>query len=175
VAGKTFHYSGSIKSLAFREGPTTLGDRCYRVLIVDDERTIADTLSLIFSASSYETRATYSAEQALKTIAEWSPDLAIIDVVLPLMNGIDLATLLTAQCPDCRLLLFSGQSLTADLLAEAATRGYAFEILAKPVHPTVMLETALNLLVANRGKQAQGAATMEELRLQETGGPPEAK
>ena len=70
---------------------------CYRVLIVDDERTIADTLVLIFSANGYETRASYSAEQALEIIADWLPDLAILDVVLPKMNGVDLAILLTTH------------------------------------------------------------------------------
>jgi DNA-binding NtrC family response regulator len=124
----------------------------HKVLIVDDQRTIADTLALIFSPNGYETRTVYTAEQAIEIIAEWLPDLAIIDVVLPRMHGIDLAILLTARCPACRLLLFSGQSLTVDLLAEAATKGYKFDILAKPVHPTVMLETALNLLVANQSK-----------------------
>jgi CheY-like chemotaxis protein len=129
-------------------------DGCrHKVLVVDDERTIADTLAVIFSQSGYETRAAYSSEQALEIIAEWLPDLAIIDVVLPLMNGIDLAILLRAQCPTCRLLLFSGQSITVDLLADAATKGYKFDILAKPVHPTVMLETALNSLVANQSTQ----------------------
>jgi DNA-binding response OmpR family regulator len=131
-----------------------VNDRGHKVLIVDDKRTIADTLDLIFSANGYETRAAYSAEQALEIVAEWLPDLAIVDVVLPLMNGIDLAILLTAQYPTCRLLLFSGQSLTADLLAEAEIRGYKFEILAKPVHPTEILERALNLLVANQSKKA---------------------
>ena len=124
----------------------------HKVLIVDDERTISDTLALIFSNGGYETRAAYSAEQAIKIITSWLPDLTIIDVILPQMNGIDLAILLTAQCPACRLLLFSGQHLTVDLLADAVKRGYKFDILAKPTHPTEVLETALNLLTANQVK-----------------------
>ena len=124
----------------------------HKVLIVDDERTITDTLALIFSNGGYETRAAYSAEQAIKIIAYWLLDLAIIDVILPQMNGIDLAILLTAQCPACRLLLFSGQQLTVDLLADAVKGGYKFAILAKPAHPTEVLETALNLLTANQMK-----------------------
>jgi DNA-binding NtrC family response regulator len=126
-----------------------VADSRHRVLIVDDERTIADTLALVFSSGGYETQTAYTAEQAIEIIAEWLPDLAIIDVVLPHTNGIDLPILLTAQCPACRVLLFSGQAVTDDLLAEAAKKGYKFEILAKPTHPTVMLETALNLLAAN--------------------------
>jgi DNA-binding NtrC family response regulator len=129
-----------------------------KILLVDDERTIADTLAQIFSTNGYEARAAYSAEQAIEITAEWMPDLAIIDVVLPRMNGIDLAVLLTAQCPACRLLLFSGQSITADLLAEAVTKGHTFDILAKPVHPALLLETAGNLLVPKQSEQSRGPA-----------------
>ncbi|MGA9245472.1 MAG: response regulator [Silvibacterium sp.] len=148
-------------------------DRRHKVLIVDDERTIADTLDLIFSASGYETRAAYSAEQALEILAEWLPDLAIIDVVLPLMNGIDLAILLTAKYPACRPLLFSGQALTAELLAEAAANGHKFDILAKPVHPTELLERTLTLLVANQSKQAKEVGASEALCIPEVDPPPD--
>ena len=99
----------------------------------------------------------HRAEQAIEIVAEWLPDLAIIDVDLPQTNGIDLAILLMAQCPACRVLLFSGEAVTDDLLAEAAKKGYKFEILAKPTHPTVLLETALNLLAANQSKQNSGS------------------
>jgi hypothetical protein len=48
-------------------------------------------------------------------------------------------------------------------LAEAATRGSKFDILAKPTHPTAMLDTALDLLVANQSKQPLAAATSARL------------
>jgi CheY-like chemotaxis protein len=91
----------------------------HKVLVVDDERTIADTLATIFSKRGYDTRKAYSAEQALEIVAQWPPDLAILDVVLPKMYGIDLAILLAEKLPKCETLLFSGQALTADLLTEA--------------------------------------------------------
>jgi DNA-binding NtrC family response regulator len=126
---------------------------CHKVLIVDDERTIADTLAEIFSTRcGYETRAVYTAEEAMNMLAEWYPDLAILDVVLPKMNGIDLAILLTAQYPACQLLLFSGQQCTVDLLEEATRKGYKFDVLAKPSHPTVIIETAARLLAADQNK-----------------------
>jgi CheY-like chemotaxis protein len=138
----------------------------YKVLIVDDERTIADTLSAIFSTSGYDTRPVYSAEQALEIVSQWPPDLAIIDVVLPKMNGIDLAILLTAESPKCQLLIFSGQSITTDLLADAAAKGRIFDILAKPVHPTVMLDTALQMLTAAKAKETRDAAASHGLSLE---------
>jgi DNA-binding response OmpR family regulator len=54
-----------------------------RILVIDDERVIADTLATIFSRSGYESRATYSAESAILVLEKWLPHLAVIDVVLP--------------------------------------------------------------------------------------------
>ena len=120
-----------------------------RVLFVDDERLIADTLAIIFSSQGYETRAVYSAEQALELISDWLPNLAIIDVQLPGMNGIDLAIRLKAECPDCRLSLFSGRASTSDLLEVARQNGHSFDILAKPVPPAEFLAQASHLLYSN--------------------------
>ena len=106
-----------------------------KILIIDDEPTIADTLAVIFSSSGYEARAVYSAEQALEMLEEWRPDLAVIDVVLPGMNGIEFAIFLKASYPACQFLLFSGQPGTSGLLEEAKKKGYLFDILAKPLHP----------------------------------------
>lgn len=117
-----------------------------RILIVDDEQAIADTLALIFRTQHYEARVAYSAERAIETIAEWRPDLAVLDVILPQMNGIDLAIVIKANYSSCHVLLFSGHANTALLLEEAGRKGHQFEVLAKPVHPNIMLERASALL-----------------------------
>ena len=117
-----------------------------KILIVDDESAISDTMALIFRMQHYEARVAYTAERAIEVIAEWRPDLAILDVMLPAMNGIDLAIVIKANYPDCHVLLFSGHTNTAMLLEEAGKKGHQFEVLAKPVHPNVMLERASALL-----------------------------
>ena len=124
--------------------PAVAGAR--KILIIDDEPTIADTLAVIFSSSGYDSRAVYSAEQALEMLEEWRPDLAIIDVVLPGMNGIEFAIFLRASYPACQFLLFSGQPGSSGLLEEARRKGYLFDILAKPLHPTFMLATVSDML-----------------------------
>jgi CheY-like chemotaxis protein len=124
--------------------PVLKGKR--RILIVDDEIAIADTLALIFQSQMYEAQVAYTAEHAIEVIAQWQPDLAILDVMLPEMNGIDLAIVIRANYPSCHVLLFSGHANTAMLLEEAGKKGHQFEVLAKPVHPNVMLERAADLL-----------------------------
>ena len=54
---------------------------------------------------------------------------------MPDMNGIEAAIHIRGFLPACKVLLFSGQAATADLLENARARGHEFEILAKPVHP----------------------------------------
>jgi len=117
-----------------------------RILVVDDEMAIADTLVLIFRTQHYDVQVAYSAERAIELVSTWRPDLAIIDVILPEMNGIDLAIVIKANYPGSHVILFSGHANTTMLLEEAGKKGYQFEVLPKPVHPTVMLERAADLL-----------------------------
>lgn len=120
-----------------------------KVLIVDDERWTSDTLATIFNIAGYEARAAYSAEEALEIIPDWQPALVILDVVLPKMNGIDLAVQLAGRAPSCQILLFSGNPDTAQLARAAAVAGHPFDILEKPVHPDFMLQKASQLLSVN--------------------------
>jgi DNA-binding response OmpR family regulator len=123
-----------------------------KVIIVDDEKIIRESLAAIFRSRGYESKVALSAEQAVEIIAEWQPDLAILDVELPKTNGIDLATALKTSHPACVVLLFSGQPSTTDLLADAAAGGHSFEVMAKPVHPTVLLDKCADLLSVNPRK-----------------------
>jgi DNA-binding NtrC family response regulator len=131
----------------------TVATRKNRLLVVDDERVIADTLALSFSSAGYEARAVYSAEQAISllSIAEWLPNLAVIDVRLPGMHGIDLAILMKAEYPQVHVILFSGQAATADLLDLARSQGHVFDVVAKPVPPREILELIATTLANQPG------------------------
>jgi len=110
-----------------------------KVLVVDDERVIADTLSMILNQSGFESRAVYSGEGALEMAQAFEPDMLISDVIMADLNGIDAAIRIRGLLPSIKILLFSGQAATADLLEKARAQGYEFEILAKPVHPQDLL------------------------------------
>ncbi len=110
-----------------------------KVLVVDDERVIADTLAMILNQSGFDASAVYSGEKALELAATLQPDMFISDVIMADVNGIDAAIRMRAMLPHIKILLFSGQAATADLLEKARSQGYEFEILAKPVHPQDLL------------------------------------
>src|SRR5664279_5661017 len=110
------------------------------VLVVDDERVIADTLAMILSHSGYSPMTAYNAVSALEFARATPPELMISDVMMPGMNGVDLAITVTQEFPGCKVLLFSGQAATFDLLEEARLSGHDFTLLNKPVHPTDLLK-----------------------------------
>jgi len=111
-----------------------------KVLVVDDERVIADTLAMILNKNGFDARPVYSGEKALELAATFEPDMLISDVIMADLNGIDAAIRMRSRLPSIKILLFSGQAATADLLEKARAQGYEFEILAKPVHPQDLLD-----------------------------------
>jgi CheY-like chemotaxis protein len=77
--------------------------------------------------------------EALAAARSESPDLVISDVAMPGISGIELAIQMRAQYPNCKILLFSGQAATLDLLEGARAQGYDFRLLQKPVFPSEFL------------------------------------
>lgn len=115
-----------------------------RVLILDDEKIIANTLALILNRSGFEARAVYNGREAIEAARHLSPDFLISDVVMDGMTGIDAAIQISQLFPACRVILFSGQAATADLLERAEAEGHHFELLTKPVHPRTLIQHLRN-------------------------------
>lgn len=110
-----------------------------KVLVADDEQVIANTLAIILNQAGFEAKAVYSGESAVEIINQFQPNMLISDVIMTGMTGIEAAIKIREKLPTCKILLFSGQAATADLLEKARAQGHEFEILAKPVHPTDLL------------------------------------
>lgn len=110
------------------------------VLIVDDERVIADTLAVILSRNGFRTMTAYNGEDALRLAETHPPDLLLSDMMMgPGINGAELAMELMRIHPLCKVLLFSGHSATRDLLLKSLQAGYYFTLLNKPLHPADLL------------------------------------
>jgi DNA-binding NtrC family response regulator len=119
------------------------------VFVVDDEPIIAFSLAAILKLHGYCATAFTSPREALAAAESRPPDLLISDVFMPGLSGVDLAMLVKAQYPQCRILLFSGQASTQDLLEDARLLGHDFQLLQKPVHPSAMLASIRALAVGS--------------------------
>lgn len=113
--------------------------RSLRVLVIDDERLVADSLSEILKRFDYDAMPCYNGETAIEAARRKCPDVVLSDVMMPRLNGIETVLKIREICPLARVLLLSGNAATADLLKEAQTQGHEFELLAKPLHPEELL------------------------------------
>ncbi len=109
------------------------------IFVVDDEPVIASSLAAILQLNGFSAKFFTCPVEALAAARWESPDLLISDVAMPGISGIDLAVQMRAQYPNCKILLFSGQAATSDLLEGARAQGYDFRLLQKPVHPSEFL------------------------------------
>src|SRR5580704_5627449 len=110
------------------EAPTATNSKP-RVLVADDEQVIANTLAIILNQAGFEARAVYSGEKVIEALDAFLPDMLISDVIMTGMTGIETAIEVRKRLPGCRILLFSGQAATADLLEKARIQGHEFDIL----------------------------------------------
>jgi CheY-like chemotaxis protein len=115
-----------------------------QVLVVDDARVVADTLAQILNQNGFQAFAAYSGEQALQLASAQHFDHLISDVVMDGINGIEAAIAVCGLLPQCTILLMSGNNDTSQLLLEAEGRGHSFDVLAKPIHPLVILDILRN-------------------------------
>jgi DNA-binding NtrC family response regulator len=131
-----------------------------RVLVLDDEHVIADTLTQVLQLQGCDAKQVYTAGDALQALDEDDLDLLITDVALDpdSINGIDVAIYFQRLCPKCKVLLISGHAATTDLLASASARGFDFRLLQKPIHPQDLLQVVCDTL-ANLCRPAESVAT----------------
>ncbi len=111
-----------------------------RVLVVDDEKLIADTITEILEQSGFDAMAAYDGWAAVEVATKFRPDYLLTDVLMPVMNGVELAIAISKMLPEAKILLFSGQAGISDVLLEGHNQGYDFELAAKPIHPEKLIE-----------------------------------
>ena len=117
-----------------------------KVLIIDDEHAIANTLSLVLNREGFRTCTAYSGEAGIHIAETYHPDILISDVFLGGINGIAAAIEVKARVPSCDVLLLSGSVHNAKQLWDPSEGEIPFEILSKPIHPLDLLAKLRSLV-----------------------------
>ncbi|HEY4379592.1 MAG TPA: response regulator [Acidobacteriaceae bacterium] len=119
----------------------------HRVLIVDDEAVIADTLGLIFSKHGFDAKVVYSAEDALQCAREFTPHLLLCDINMPGRSGWDLMSDFSQEFPDCRVLILTGyHSNHARVSEQSLKHRHPVRMLTKPCTPIDVLREVGQML-----------------------------
>lgn len=117
------------------------------LLVVDDNQEFRDTLRTRFARSGFEVRTAANGEDALALAQRRNFDVAIFDIMMPGMNGLELLKQFKAQHPECEIILLTGQG-TIETAVEAMKLG-AYDYLQKPF-PLKELEVIANKALERR-------------------------
>jgi CheY-like chemotaxis protein len=121
----------------------------HRILVVDDETLVADTLGLIFRRHGYEAKVAYSADDALECARVFDPHLLLCDINMPKRSGLELMDDFSRELPECRVLVLTGYSSNMARVGEQAGKLRRLtRVLTKPCHPEVLLREAGQMLAA---------------------------
>src|SRR5581483_7861430 len=104
-----------------------------KILIVDDEEVVRESLHQWFDSEGYLTRAAASGKDALTLVAEQQFDLALLDIKMPGMDGIELQQRLAEADPDLSIVIMTGYG-TVETAVQALKRG-AYDYVTKPIDP----------------------------------------
>jgi two-component system response regulator AtoC len=122
------------------------------VLIIEDETVLAKNIRLYLAQAGYDARAAESAEDGLRQLAEFKPDIVVLDYQLPGMNGLELLGELSRSAPGIKVVMLTGQG-SVEMAVEAMKLGAA-DFLTKPVVLSKLKLVIEKVLNVERTEQA---------------------
>jgi DNA-binding response OmpR family regulator len=122
-----------------------------RILCVDDDPVIQKLLQVNFEMEGYEVLLASDGIEGVDRARDAAPDLIVMDVMMPRMDGLEAARLLKAgaDTSSIPIIIVSAKAQEGDVKAGRATG--AEEYLTKPFDPLELLETAAALIARSRG------------------------
>ena len=112
-------------------------DRPYSILITDDDPAVRETFREIFEPVGFHTLLAESGEEAIDIVRAQHVDLALMDMHLPKLSGLETMTLVRQIKGVLPMILISAES--DDNLLRRALSAHAFCVLAKPVSRNVVI------------------------------------
>jgi PAS domain S-box-containing protein len=121
-------------------------DCAHRVLVVDDNRDAAESLAMLLSGDGFETRVAFDGPRALEEFGRYGPDIILLDIGMPLMDGYEVARRIRSSPGGSNVLLCAltgwGQLKDKQLAIDA---GFD-EHITKPVEPSRLIELMVSSL-----------------------------
>jgi signal transduction histidine kinase len=105
-------------------------DRCARILVVDDDESVAITVQAVLEQEGYDVRVAFSAEEARSLLGEQQFDVALLDLRIDDADGIELMAEIRVRQPDCTTIMLTGYGSLESAIR--AIREGAYDYLLKP-------------------------------------------
>jgi two-component system alkaline phosphatase synthesis response regulator PhoP len=115
-----------------------------KILLVDDDPDFVEAVKVIVESGGYQVRVAYDGQEGLEAVAEEKPDLIVLDVMMPVMNGHAACAKLkgdpaTASIPIILLTAVAERVTTSTYTHRDMLESEAEDYMPKPVEPTELL------------------------------------
>ncbi len=135
-----------------------------RILICDDEPLMTASLKAVLDSGNYQVHTTNSSRHALTLIHAESPDLVILDVMMPEMTGFELLDAVDRECCDAAFIIVTGEA-SVDSAIKAIRKG-ASDYLRKPFEPDELIIRVENVLRQRQMKKDNVCVRAEKRQLE---------
>ena len=129
------------------------------ILVVDDEANIRRMVGRLLETEGHRVREAAHGAAALAAVAEEEPDVVLLDLAMPEMDGLTALRSLREGRPDLPVVMMSGRATLAD--AVQATKLGAFHFIEKPLNPEAVLLTVRGALELRRARELSRALVAE--------------
>jgi UDP-3-O-[3-hydroxymyristoyl] N-acetylglucosamine deacetylase len=135
-----------------------------KILVVDDEERVVQSIAGVLEDEGFQVASAKSGEEAIGIFQQEKPDVALVDIWMPGMDGMEVLKRLKGISPDCQVIMISGHATIST--AMTAVKLGAFDFIEKPVSLDLLLQTIHRAL--NRQKELVTIQPVEENALQQT-------
>lgn len=138
-----------------------------KVLIVDDEERVVQSIQGVLEDEGFGVASAKNGEEAIQAFQRENPDVTLLDIWMPGMDGIEVLKRLKGMAPDCQVIMISGHATIST--AMAAVKQGAFDFIEKPISLDVLLRTIRRAfdrqmeLMGNGDPQQPSSATLGPL------------
>jgi len=138
----------------------------HRILVVDDEPNIADVVSMALRYQGFAVQTAGTGEEALAAVTAFRPDLLVLDVMLPDMEGFDVARRLGAERATVPIIFLTARDATEDKVHGLTTGGDDY--VTKPFSLEELVARIRTILRrAGKAEPESSRLTFEDLELDE--------
>lgn len=111
------------------------------ILVVDDEPVICEVFAIILKQYDFRADARYDGDQAVEYCRQYRPDLVVMGIIMPKINGFEAALQILKLQPNCKFVFMSGCGPVNDTPDQPDKFGLPFPFLPKPTHPLEFITT----------------------------------
>ena len=114
------------------------------ILLAEDDRLVRNATAAMLKFAGYKVITANNGQEAVQKYGEHHIDLVLMDVMMPVMNGVEAYRIIRESVPDVRVLFTSGYS--ADILKDEGIEATDVRLLQKPVPPDTLLRSVREAL-----------------------------